>query len=238
MKKMKSVKAETAKVADQPKMRNVMIAAPSYDGKVSVWHASALSETAKIGLTKNINIIAIYMSFDALVQRARNDIFKLAYDTKVDDLIFIDTDVDWNPNDVFRVLNHNVGVVAAPVVKKSDIEQYSVRLLNDFIIEDNGLAQVDGVATAFMRIRSDVIQMMWEASEEYKELHKQEPIRMVFDVSIKDGMLQSEDITFCDKLIELGEKIYIDPTIKCAHSGEKRWIGDFYQWIKLFSNRG
>ena len=81
------------------KMRNVLIAAPSYDGKVEAWHAFALMETAKIGLTKNINVMPLYVSYDALVQRARNDIFQVAANSDIDDLFFIDTDVDWNPAD-------------------------------------------------------------------------------------------------------------------------------------------
>lgn len=222
-------------VEQQPKMRTVMIASPSYDGKVNVWHASALTETCKIGLTKGINIICVYMSYDALVQRARNDIFKLALDSKVDDLFFIDCDIDWNPNDFFRMLEHDVSVVAAPVVKKSDMEQYNVKMTEKFIIEDNGLAVVDGVGTGFMRIRSDIIQKVWDVSVEYNEPHKEQPIRMVFEVKIANGMLQSEDISFCEKVMEIGEKVYIDPLIICGHSGEKRWIGNFYQWTKLFS---
>lgn len=50
-------------------MRNVMIAAPSYDGTVTVWHAASLSETCKMGLARGINVFCIYMSYDALVQR-------------------------------------------------------------------------------------------------------------------------------------------------------------------------
>jgi hypothetical protein len=83
-------------------MRKVIIAAPSIDGKVNVWHASALAETSKMGVNFGVNFIAIYMSFDSLLQRARNDIFKLAYESQVDDLIFIDSDIDWNPQDLFR----------------------------------------------------------------------------------------------------------------------------------------
>lgn len=235
--KKKTTRVSTEETIDQPKMRTVMIASPSYDGKVNVWHASALSETCKIGLTKGINVICVYMSYDALVQRARNDIFKLALNSKVDDLFFIDCDVDWNPNDFFRMLDHDVAVVAAPVVKKSDMEQYGVKIAEKFNIEDNGLAIVDGIGTAFMRIRSDIIQKVWDASVEYRESHKEQPIRMVFEVRIANGMLQSEDISFCEKVVEVGEKVYVDPIVVCGHSGEKRWIGNFYQWIKLFSNR-
>jgi len=214
-------------------MRTVMIAAPSHDGKVNVWHASALSETCKIGLTKDINVVAIYMSFDSLVQRARNDIFKLAVETNVDDLVFIDCDQDWDPNDFFKLLNYDVEIVAAPVPKKDDIPQYNVKLLGEYKVLDNGLVEVDGIGTGMMRIRKDALQKIWEISEEYKEIHKETPSRMVFDVKVVDGELWSEDIIFCNKWTKLGGKIYIDPSINCGHSGEKRWVGNFSEWIKL-----
>ena len=174
------------------------------------------------------------MSYDALVQRARNDIFKLAHDNQVDDLVFIDCDQDWNPSDFFKLLEHDVPIVAAPVVKKSDEPQYNVKLLGDYVIQENGLVEVDGVGTGFMRIRKDAINAIWDVSEEYREKHKPEPIRMVFDVKLIDGEIWAEDIVFCDKWVKMGGKIYIDPSIDCGHSGEKRWVGNFAGWIKEF----
>jgi len=215
-------------------MRTVLVAAPSYDGKVNVWHATALAETSKIGLTKDINVVALYMSYDALVQRARNDIFKVAYDSKVDDLVFIDCDVDWNPADFFRLLEHDVDIVAAPIIKKSlTVHDYSVKARNGLIAEENGLISVDGVATGFMRIRRDAVEKIWGAASKYREPHKPEPIRMVFDVKVVDGELWSEDIVFCQRWIALGGKIYIDPTINCGHSGENRWLGKFNDFFRL-----
>lgn len=209
-------------------MRTVLVAAPSYDGKVNVWHAIALLETGKIGLAKDINVVAVYMSYDALVQRARNDIFKLAVDNNVDDLVFIDCDVDWAPHDFFKLLEHDVDIVAAPIIKKSlAVHDYSVKARDGLTIEDNGLISVNGAATGFMRIRRDAIEKIWDASAEYSEAHKPEPIRMVFDVKVVDGELWSEDIVFCQRWIDLGGKIYIDPTINCGHSGENRWVGNF-----------
>lgn len=219
-------------MSDQ-KVRTVLISAPSYDGKVNVWHATALTETVKIGLTKNINIFTVYMSYDALVQRARNDIFKLAYDNKVDDLVFIDCDVDWRPSDLFKLLDHDVSVVAAPVIKKTDVSpQYSVKLLGEYKINEIGLAKVNGCATGFMRIRYDAIKSLYESSIEYREPHKEFPCRMIFDVRIIEGELWSEDIVFCDKWTKLGGSIYIDPSINCGHTGDKRWVGNFSSWIE------
>lgn len=226
-------------MADEPKMRTVLVSAPSYDGKVNVWHATALAETAKIGLTRGINVVAVYMSYDALVQRARNDIFKLAHDSDIDDLVFIDCDVDWQPADFFKLLDHDVAIVAAPIIKKTDaMHSYSVKLFGDYVVDDNGLVEVDGNATGMMRVRADAIRKMWDASDEYREPHKPEPSRMVFDVKVVNGELWSEDIVFCQKWRDMGGKIYIDPSINCGHSGEKRWVGDFGKWINAINRNG
>jgi hypothetical protein len=220
-------------------MRKVLISAPSYDGKVNVWHATALAETSKIGLSRGINVVAVYMSYDALVQRARNDIFQMAYESEVDDLVFIDCDVDWNPEDLFRLLEHDVDVVAAPIIKKTDEEHlYSVKLLGEYSPKENGLVEVDGCATGFFRVRFDAIKKMYEAAEPYQERQKQKSSRMVFEVKVVDGSLWAEDIIFCEKWRKMGGKVYIDPNINCGHSGEKRWVSDFSNWISNVSPQG
>lgn len=213
-------------------MKKVLLAAPSHDGNVSVWHASALSETCKLGLTKGVNVIAIYMSFDSLVQRARNDIVQLMLEHDFDDLVFIDTDQDWKPEDFFKLLSYDADVVAAPVPKKSDVEQYNVKLLGEYKVLDNGLVEVDGVGTGMMRISRQALQQVWDASPEYQEPHKEKTCRMVFNVEVVDGVLVSEDIVFSNRWKSLGGKIYIDPSIDCAHSGHKRWTGNFSSWIE------
>ena len=130
-----------------------------------------------------------------------------------------------------------MAVVGAPVPKKSDMESYNVKLLGEWKIEDNGLAEIDGIGTGFMRIRKDAIAKVVENSDVYQESHKSEPTPNVFEVVVKDGQLISEDITFCNKWKTLGGKIYLDPTINVAHTGVKRWIGNFYDWIKIVSQK-
>lgn len=211
-----------------------MIAAPSYDGTITVWHASSLSETCKLGLTKDINVFCIYMSYDALVQRARNDIVQLALDSNVDDLVFIDTDVDWTPEDFFKLLDYDVDIVGAVYPKKGDTEQYPVKIDSDTLSFDGrGLVEVNGLPTGFMRIRKDALQKIWDASDEYTEKHKEKPIRMCFNVGINSrNELVSEDMSFCEKWKNLGEKLYLDPSINLSHVGTKRWNGNFLEWIK------
>lgn len=212
-----------------------MIAAPSYDGTITVWHASSLSETCKLGLTKDINVFCIYMSYDALVQRARNDIVQLAIESDVDDLFFIDCDVDWNPEDFFKLLEHDVDIVGAIYPKKGDEETYPIKVntgVDGWSVNENGLAEVDGIATGFLKISKNALKQIYESCEEYTEPHKEKPIKMVFDIKIENGELVSEDISFCDKWKDLGGKIYFDPSINLSHVGTKRWTGNFLSWIE------
>jgi len=210
-----------------------MIAAPSYDGTITVWHASALSETCKLGLTKEINVYCIYMSYDSLVQRARNDIVQLALDQQVDDLVFIDCDVDWTPEDFFKLLEYDVDVVGGIYPKKGDEEDYPVKALNQNIkFEENGLIEVEGIATGFLRLTRKALQTVSDDSIEYTESHKPKPIKMVFDITVDEkGELISEDIVFCRKWRKLGGKVWLDPSIKLSHVGTKRWNGDFMRWL-------
>lgn len=210
-----------------------MIAAPSYDGTLTVWHASALSETCKAGLAKDINVYCIYMSYDSLVQRARNDIVQLALDQEVDDLVFIDCDVDWNPEDFFKLLEYDVDVVGGIYPKKGDEEDYPVKALNqNLTFEENGLVEVEGIATGFLRLTRKALQMVSDDSIEYNESHKPKPIKMIFDIVVDEkGELISEDIVFCRKWRKLGGKVWLDPSIKLSHVGTKRWNGDFLSWI-------
>lgn len=228
---------ENTEQAPQQKLRTVLLAAPCHDGRIDVYHVAALAETCKLGLANGINVVPLYMSFDSLVQRARNDIVTVAVEIEADDLFFVDTDQDWNPQDFFRMLSHDVSLVAAAVPKKNDIEQYNVKLTGEFKIEENGLVAVDGVGTGMMRIRKDLLKKIYDASSEYKEPHKEKPTKNVFEVKVVDGQLWSEDIVFCQKVRDLGETVYLDPLVNCGHSGPKRWVGNFYNWIKLIQKR-
>ena len=111
--------------------RKVLIGTPSYDGKVDVWYANSLVNTIRMSYEKDIVIVPVYMAYDSLVQRARNDLVKLAIEEDFDDLIFIDADQEWDPAWVFKLLDSDKDVVAGTVVKKSDEVSFNVKALKE-----------------------------------------------------------------------------------------------------------
>ena len=212
-------------------MRRVLIGTPSYDGRVDVWFANSLIETVKMAEKKGIFVHAIYTSYDSLVQRARNSLIKLAIDGKYDDLFFIDSDTEWEPEWFFNLLERPEPIVGGALIKKTEKEGYTVKLLDKKLkhSEDKKLLEVDGVGTGFMKVSKFAFDKLWLASDPYTSEGEQH--RMVFDIKVENGDLISEDYVLCNKWKSLGYKVWLDPTITCNHIGIKKFKGNFKKFI-------
>jgi choline kinase len=213
-------------------MRKVLIGTPSYDGRIDVWFANSLISTVKKAEKEGIFVHAIYTSYDSLIQRARNSLIKLAIDGGYDDLFFIDSDTEWEPEWFFNLLNRPEPIVGGALIKKTDKEGYTVKLVDKKLkySQDKKLIEVDGVGTGFMKVSKFALDKLWEISDEYTS--EGEKHRMVFDIKVENGDLISEDYILCNKWKSLGYKVWLDPTITCNHIGIKKFKGNFENFIK------
>lgn len=216
---------------NQSTRRRVMIGTPSYDGKVEVSYTSSLFYTTKAAEKRNIELLPLWVSFDALIQRARNDTLQLAYESGVDDLVWIDQDIEWTPQQFFKLLDHPVDVVGGTYPKKGDRPEYVVRQMTKRPIDpQTGLMEVDGLGTGFARMSRQAIHHLWNTSQAYIDPKDMKQRRMICDVIVTNNGLMSEDIRMFEKLQEGGFPIYLDTTITCKHGGYKQYQGDFLQW--------
>jgi hypothetical protein len=212
-------------------MRKVLIGTPSYDGRIDVWFANSLLSTVKIAEKEGIHVHAIYTSYDSLIQRARNSLVRLALIGDYDDLFFIDSDVEWDPEWFFKFLNRPEPIIAAALIKKSEEEAYTVKLTDKKLkwSHDEKLIEVDGAGTGFMRIRRFALQKIWDISDTY--FSEGEEHRMVCDIKVENGDLISEDYIMGNKWRDLGYKVWLDPSITINHIGIKKFKGDFGKFI-------
>ena len=212
-------------------MRKVMVGTPSYDGNVNVWYANSLLSTVRMSMSRDTHVHAIYTSYDSLVQRARNSLAQIALKGDWDDLFFIDSDTEWDPEDFFSILERPEHIVGAPLVKKSENESYTIKLLerNMRWSEDRRLIEVDGIGTGFMRVTRFALEKIWNMSEVYYS--EGEEHRMVCDIRVVNGDLISEDYVIANKWRSLGYKVWADPNITINHIGYKKYKGDFKKFI-------
>lgn len=220
---------------NQNEVRKVLIATPSHDGRLDVWYTSSLVNTIRVAQSEGIFVHPIFMSYDALVQRARNDLFRIAVEDKYDDMIFIDSDLEWNPMWIMELLHREEDVVGGTYRKKNDnVEMYVIKTRN-IQSSDNGLIKVDGLGTGFVKLSRKAFMALWDSSEPYQNEDREG--RMVCDIKIVNGELCSEDVVLFQKLTALGFDVWLDPKMTCVHIGTKKFYGNFEDFIKRLAQQ-
>lgn len=219
--------------------KKVLIATPSYDGKLDVYYIDSLLNTLSIAEKNNVEIYPLFICYDSLIQRARNDLFKIAHDNKIDILFFIDGDVGWNPEDFYKLLKSDKDIIGGSYRKKTDNEElYVVKALDkdnsklNLNVDKDGILEVAGLGCGFMKISRKAMNALWDVSKPYAS--EKGETRMVFEVVCEDNDLISEDIYMCKKWRDLGNNVYLDTKVTCSHTGTKTFVGDVGRWINSF----
>ena len=212
-------------------MRKILVATPSYDGKIDVWYANSLMNSVILGLQNEIVFQPVYMSYDALVQRARNDLMAIAVENDFDGILWIDADMEWDPMWALDVVNSGKDVLGLPVIKKSATEEsYNVKCnIEDLNTNEEGLIKVQSVGTGFLYMSKAAIMHLWDNSEAY--VHNGQNRKWIFEVKIDNGDIISEDVIVCKKLNDAGFDVFIDPAKTCNHIGALKFSGNFAEFV-------
>jgi hypothetical protein len=217
--------------------RSIFIALPAYDFKVSLKLAISLARFTQVAGKHGISVHMGSICGCSVVSRARNLLVKDMIDSDATDLLFIDSDINFEPDDIFRLMawgaDPKKGIVAGVPRTRSENKVY----IADLDYDENGELTMNGmglvrgkrVATAFMLIRREVFEVMTEAHPEwvYKDQRSDRMIPCLFDFKLTEEGYIGEDFLFCDRARELGFEVWIDPTIKLGHMGVQEYEGCF-----------
>src|SRR5262245_50888217 len=92
---------------------SVVIATPTYDGKVSTGYVMALSETQELLGEAGISSAWLTCAGHSLIPRARNILAEqFLNDTSATHALLVDADILWRAEDVLRMLRHRHDFVA------------------------------------------------------------------------------------------------------------------------------
>jgi len=215
-------------------MRSVMILTPAYGGIVTAgFHRSILTSTIEL-LADGIALESEILENQSLLPLARNTLLNEAYKRKPDDIIWIDTDMVWEPDTLRRLLKHDVDVVGSACRKKiPDNVQFNFQLFKDksFEPDEKGLIEVRRLGTGFLRMSRKAYTHLWENDKKYEVQGVMGS--NVFEIGIWQGReLLSEDFIVCEKLIQHGFKIFMDPELTVGHIGTFNYWADAKDFFK------
>jgi hypothetical protein len=212
-----------------PGGRKLFLATPTYGGTEPIF-TYALAETVAALVRAGIDYeLAIYAG-DCHVDDARNRLVRQFLMGDCTDLIFLDSDLRWQPEDLIKLAEYGRDVVAGTYPLKQTEENFPVRFLTEggpITLEYDGLIEVDGVPTGFLRIRRHVLETMAELAPKYygRADAGQAPTPLIFERTLEDGRRFGGDYTFCRKWRAMGGKIYVTPELVMEHAGTKIYQG-------------
>lgn len=210
--------------------RKILIATPALDGRLDVWYTNSLVNSIRVAQANNIFLHPVFMSYDALIQRARNDLFRVAVEGNYDGMIWIDSDMEWDPMWIIKMIEAKEDVLGGTARKKTDEAEIYVAKTKDISVHENGFVKCEGLGTGFVKLSNKAFMALWEVSPKYTNGDRE--CRMVCDVQIVDGELYSEDTMLFKKLNELGFDCWLDPKMTCNHIGTKKFVGNFEAFLQ------
>jgi precorrin-6B methylase 2 len=165
----------------------------------------------------------------------RNTMASRALESKSDYLMFIDSDMVFDAEDILTLINSERPVTALGYRKKKEIEEYCCLIESDedgTPVVDDGWVELSAAGTGLMCIRSSVLKQMMEAySHRSYTTDNGEKRVAIFEYELHDGKYWGEDYTFCRRWRDMGGKIWMLPNAHTAHVGEYEFHGNMHYFL-------
>ena len=217
--------------------KSLFIALPAYDFKVSLKLAVSLAKFSRASAEHGIDIQIGSICGCSVVSRARNLLAKDMLESKCDYLLFIDSDINFEPDDIFRLMawgtDPKKGIVAAVPRTRNESKVYIATLdydeNGDLTMNGMGLVRAKRVATAFMLVRREVFETLEKEHPEwaYYDSKTDRMLSCMFDFQLTEEGYIGEDFLFCDRVRSHGFEVWIDPSITLGHMGVQEYVGNY-----------
>ena len=175
-----------------------------------------------------------------LIHQARNYLTSVFLTTEYQYMLFIDSDVEFEPEAVAKMLVAEKEVICTPYRVKAprlDKHIYTVEFKDpkNIPILPGGLVELEAGPTGLMLIDRKVFKKIIKNHPDLKIKNKATPTAdkshefyyNFFDFGFNDGYALGEDISFCRLVRKNDFKIYANTESTTKHHGSWAWEGKF-----------
>lgn len=211
----------------------VIIGIPTADGKIAAETANALLREQIVLARAGHTMGVIYCIGCSLVTIARNDIVAGFLADGGDVLVFVDSDVAWEPGAILKLIETGEDFVGGAYPHKKLPETYSVGWLTDTAVRDErGLIEVRTLPGGFLAVRRKVFERI--AADDPARVYQwgDAPAYAYFENPFVDGRMVGEDCYFCLMWRKVGGKVWLVPDLVLTHiGGNPAYTGSVGEWL-------
>lgn len=168
------------------------------------------------------------------ISAARATMLRKALDAKATAIVFIDSDVSWEPGAILKMLEADGDVVAGTYRFKMDKEKYMGEVLGLYpqVREDGGI-KMESIPAGFLKVTRHAVNFLMK---KYPELVYGEPCYPhldLFNHGAHEGCWWGEDYAFSRRWRDAGGDIWLIPTLNITHhSAEKAYPGNYALYLR------
>jgi hypothetical protein len=152
-----------------------------------------------------------------------------AYEEGYEEFLWVDTDINFNPDDVEKIRSHGLPLCGGLYARKNG-HGFAVMWRNTGVEyqvtfgKDGGLIEVDGVGCGFLHIRREVYTVIEgqglseRCNRQFGKIFVTHYVPLVVDEP-EGRRYMSEDYAFCWRARQAGFKIMVDTSINLLHVG-------------------
>lgn len=162
----------------------------------------------------------------SIIEAARSRAVNGFLQTDATRLFWVDSDIAWAPDDFLKMalLSTKMDVVAAAYCTKSDDQQFALAGFNSDQSNEFGCLDCKGLGLGFTIVHRKIMEELAAKAPKLKFPDIKEPIPHIFRCdTTTSNEFRGEDIAFFSDVIALGYKVWLDPTIKLRHIGNKAY---------------
>lgn len=170
------------------------------------------------------------MEISGIVENSRDMVITDFLEGNKQKLFWFDSDMVWSADDVGRFIalstKHDVLVATYPAKVDGKPTFYINHAPEDLPLNKYGLMPVYGAGLGFTIVDRKVCEQLAARAPKVKDQISGRTLYSVFRQDIIDGHRMTEDFAFFSDIRALGHTVWLDPSIKLGHIGEKEWTGD------------
>lgn len=201
------------------------LAVPAYDGVSAPFTQSLFASIEALQNRMDLEIFA----GNCHVDDSRNRLVRDFLETDCEQLVFLDVDVSWTPDDLKKLIEYDRDIVAGVYPRRADEQPFPVKPLpGERWADQDGLVEVEGVPTGFLKIKRQVFETLSDTVQHHRssdDALDRATIPLIFERSLNGTSRVGGDIEFCRKARMANFKIYVDPMMSLGHQGTKHYYG-------------
>lgn len=243
------------------KNKRILVGTPTYENHVMINHHKSMISLISSASANGMQIDYMLGIHDSLIPRMRNNIATTCLKEDYDYLLFIDSDVSFDVEDVFNLIytaiTKDMKVVAGPYPKKNifwelidkaiknnlihkyeDYQKYA----SAFSINFEDISKFDpekpfeviDASSGFMLISKDIFsEFLTKYPEQLAKDDNGNDLGIFFESKLdhERKIFLSEDFFFCKMVRNMGHKIWLLPYIKLDHMGTTTFYGKFEDYM-------